>query len=413
MKVSLTLNGRPVAADVTPRTNLADFLREQMLLTGTHVGCEHGICGACTVQIDGEIARSCITYAVSCDGADVRTIEGFDDDALMARLRTAFTEEHALQCGYCTPGMLVAARDLVRRKSGLSRADIRIEMSGNLCRCTGYMGIVSAIERVMNDGDRVAPAAAPARAWLGPAPGPQASVAIPNDGADRASAGRITAQISPPPQRSARPRAAPRRVHVTVGDVHERDGIVHLSQSFVLSHPRAEVWRLLSDPQAAAACMPGASLEGPPVDGKIKGRMEVKLGPVAASFAGEGTVTQHPAEYRQHIQGQGGDKKSGSRVTGSVDYRLSEAGGAQETPATRVDVIISYGLTGMLAQIGRSGIARDLARHMGEIFAQNIDAALTDPGSVPAGHGGVSAVSLALALFAERMRALVRRVLGR
>ena len=105
-------------AEVTPRTHLADFLREHLLLTGTHIGCEHGICGACTVEIDGEIARSCITYAVACDGADVRTIEGFDDDALMARLRQAFTEEHALQCGYCTPGMLVAARDLVRRKHG-------------------------------------------------------------------------------------------------------------------------------------------------------------------------------------------------------------------------------------------------------------------------------------------------------
>ena len=148
-RIALTVNGKPVEADVAPRTHLADFLREQLLLTGTHIGCEHGICGACTVEIDGEIARSCITYAVACDGARVRTIEGFDDDAPMARLRQAFTEAHALQCGYCTPGMLIAARDLVRRKAGLSRAEIRTEMSGNLCRCTGYMGIVDAIERVM------------------------------------------------------------------------------------------------------------------------------------------------------------------------------------------------------------------------------------------------------------------------
>ena len=116
-RIALTVNGKPVEAEVAPRTHLADFLREQLLLTGTHIGCEHGICGACTVEIDGEIARSCITYAVACDGARVRTIEGFDDDALMARLRQAFTEAHALQCGYCTPGMLIAARDLVRRKA--------------------------------------------------------------------------------------------------------------------------------------------------------------------------------------------------------------------------------------------------------------------------------------------------------
>src|SRR5262249_18987324 len=149
MRIVLTVNGEPVQAEVAPRTHLADFLREHLLLTGTHIGCEHGICGACTVEIDGEIARSCITYAVACDGARIRTIEGFEEDALMARLRQAFTEAHALQCGYCTPGMLIAARDLVRRKRGLTRAEIRTEMSGNLCRCTGYMGIVDAIERVM------------------------------------------------------------------------------------------------------------------------------------------------------------------------------------------------------------------------------------------------------------------------
>src|SRR5215467_8496347 len=148
-RIALTVNDLPVAAEVTPRTQLAEFLREHLLLTGTHIGCEHGICGACTVEIDGEIARSCITYAVTCEGAHVRTIEGFDDDALMADLRRAFAEAHALQCGYCTPGMLIAARDLVRRKSRLNRSEIRTEMSGNLCRCTGYLGIVDAIERVM------------------------------------------------------------------------------------------------------------------------------------------------------------------------------------------------------------------------------------------------------------------------
>ena len=411
MKISLTLNGKPVEADVTPRTNLADFLRDEMLLTGTHVGCEHGICGACTVQIDGEIARSCITYAVSCDGADVRTIEGFDDDALMSRLRTAFTEEHALQCGYCTPGMLVAARDLVRRRPGLSRAEIRTEMSGNLCRCTGYMGIVSAIERVMHDGPAPPRVQAHSRTWLGPAPGPQPSTAT--TATPRADVQSRPAAKRPAPAQSRAPRMPTRRVSVTVGDVEERDGIVHLSQSFVLEHPRAQVWRLLSDPQTAAACMPGASLDGPPVDGRVKGRMEVKLGPVAASFTGEGTVTQFPEEFRQVIRGQGGDRKSGSRVTGSVDYRLSETATPDGKPETRVDVVISYGLTGMLAQIGRSGIARDLARHMCEIFAQNIDAALTDPASVPAGQVSVGGFSLAFALLADRLRSLLRRLFSR
>lgn len=147
--VVLEVNGESVAATVAPRTHLADFVREHLGATGTHIGCEHGVCGACTVEIDGQIARSCITFAAACEGAKVRTIEDFDDDPLMARLRAAFTAEHALQCGYCTPGMLIAARDLVRRRGTLPAGEIREAMSGNLCRCTGYVGIVRAIERVM------------------------------------------------------------------------------------------------------------------------------------------------------------------------------------------------------------------------------------------------------------------------
>jgi len=148
---TITLNGRKVQAEVPSRTSLADFIREHAGLTGTHLGCEHGICGACTIEMDGEIARSCITLAVACDGASVRTIEGFDDDPLMARLRKAFTEEHALQCGYCTPGMLIAARDLIHRGAARTLSDIRVAMSGNLCRCTGYAGIIAAVKRVLDE----------------------------------------------------------------------------------------------------------------------------------------------------------------------------------------------------------------------------------------------------------------------
>jgi carbon-monoxide dehydrogenase small subunit len=145
----MTVNGKPVKAEVEPRTHLADFLREHLNLTGTNLGCEHGVCGACTIEIDGAPARSCITYAAACDGANVRTIEGFDDDPVMAELREAFTAEHALQCGYCTPGMLVTARDIVIRLPDADETRIRKELSGNLCRCTGYVGIVRAIERVL------------------------------------------------------------------------------------------------------------------------------------------------------------------------------------------------------------------------------------------------------------------------
>jgi carbon-monoxide dehydrogenase small subunit len=149
MRISLTVNGKRVEREVEPRTHLADFLRESLRLTGTNLGCEHGVCGACTLQIDGAPARSCLTLAVACDGADVRTIEGFDADPVMTELRAAFTAEHALQCGYCTPGMLATARDIVTRLPDADEARVRLELSGNLCRCTGYLGIVRAILSVL------------------------------------------------------------------------------------------------------------------------------------------------------------------------------------------------------------------------------------------------------------------------
>jgi carbon-monoxide dehydrogenase small subunit len=147
--IHLTVNGREVTARVEPRLSLADYLREHERLTGTHLGCEHGVCGACTVLIDGEPQRSCIAFAVTCDGAAVQTIEGFDDDPVMAELRQAFHEEHGLQCGYCTPGMLITARDIVLRVPDADERRVRLELSGNLCRCTGYLGIVRAIEKVL------------------------------------------------------------------------------------------------------------------------------------------------------------------------------------------------------------------------------------------------------------------------
>ncbi|MBK3735360.1 carbon-monoxide dehydrogenase small subunit [Azospirillum brasilense] len=148
--ISLTVNGTRVEASVPPRQHLGDFLRERELLTGTHLGCEHGVCGACTILIDGEPARSCITFAVACDGRSVTTVEGLDDDPVAAELREAFSTEHGLQCGFCTPGMLVAARDVVLRRPDADNPAIRTAMSGNLCRCTGYVGIVNAIRRVID-----------------------------------------------------------------------------------------------------------------------------------------------------------------------------------------------------------------------------------------------------------------------
>ena len=146
MAISLTVNGERVEAHVLPRLNLADFLREHLKLTGTHLGCEHGVCGACTVRVGGEIVRSCLMLAVQASGAAVETIEGLSDSGEIADLQAAFRDRNALQCGFCTPGMLMAAQDLLRENRTPARAEIREHLAGNYCRCTGYQAIVDAVE---------------------------------------------------------------------------------------------------------------------------------------------------------------------------------------------------------------------------------------------------------------------------
>ena len=158
--ISAVINGKPVQSSVEPRTSLADLLREELRLTATHLGCEQGVCGACTVLIDGQPARACITLAVGIDGSDIRTLEGLDQDPLMLVLKAAFHDKHGLQCGFCTPGMLISAWDLLRRKPHLGEAEIRIAISGNLCRCTGYQGIVRSIKAA---GEKWAARQAPAQ----------------------------------------------------------------------------------------------------------------------------------------------------------------------------------------------------------------------------------------------------------
>jgi carbon-monoxide dehydrogenase small subunit len=148
--ISLTVNGTAVRRRVEPRVHLVDFLREEMGLTGSHVGCEHGVCGACTVRVDGKIVRGCLMLAVQADGCRVDTVEGLSDSKELSRLQKAFHEKNALQCGFCTPGMLMAALDLTKNKSKVTRDEIRAHISGNYCRCTGYQAIVDAIEEVIN-----------------------------------------------------------------------------------------------------------------------------------------------------------------------------------------------------------------------------------------------------------------------
>jgi len=149
MHTAIIVNGVTENHEVEPRTHLIDYLRDQLGLTGAHAGCEHGVCGACTVRVDGEIVRGCLTLAVQTDGKRVDTIEGLTDSGELADLQGAFHRHNALQCGFCTPGMLLAAQDLLREKPDASRDEIRAYISGNYCRCTGYQAIVDAVEEVL------------------------------------------------------------------------------------------------------------------------------------------------------------------------------------------------------------------------------------------------------------------------
>jgi len=146
MAISFQVNGERIDAQVPPRLNLADFLREHLHLTGTHIGCEHGVCGACTVRVNGEIVRACLMLAVQADAASVETIEGLSDSGEISDLQTAFSDRNALQCGYCTPGMLMTAQDLLKQEAEPTRDQIREHLSGNYCRCTGYQAIIDAVE---------------------------------------------------------------------------------------------------------------------------------------------------------------------------------------------------------------------------------------------------------------------------
>ena len=349
--ITLTVNGQTIQALVEPRMHLGDFLREHCRLTGTHLGCEHGVCGACTVLIAGAPARSCITYAVACDGLAIRTIEGFHDDASMADLREAFSREHALQCGFCTPGMLIAARDIVERLPDADERRVRVELSGNLCRCTGYRGIVNAVRSVIEARRQQRPAAMP-KAVAAAAP---LAVFVPNE-------------VAASPAAAAPAMAADEsRQDLT------RQGWTRFEESFVVLQPPSTVWRAFADIPAVAECLPGAALTEYDAH-TVKGRMSVKLGPISASFAGSAGIERDDAALRGVIRGAGSDRGTGSRTKGEVAYRLVPDGDGRHT---RVNLLVEYSLQGALAQFSRSGIAQDLGRRLVADFATNLNARLT------------------------------------
>ncbi|MGC2786387.1 MAG: 2Fe-2S iron-sulfur cluster-binding protein [Roseiarcus sp.] len=398
-KVNLTVNGNALSAEVEPRTHLADLLRESHNLTGTHIGCEHGVCGACTLLVDGVPIRSCITFAVACESAKVTTIEGLDEDEIARELRAAFTAYHALQCGYCTPGMIVSARDIVLRMEAPSEHDIRVAMSGNLCRCTGYVGIVRAVQSVISERRARGVAAVPGggRKLLGP------------PGSGRAGEMRAA---TPSAAATAATRVAPRAAAAVRIDSDWKPQ-VEFRRSFFIAHPVEEVWAFLGRVEDVAACLPGASLDGGEKDGIVNGKMRVKVGPISAEFSGVAQITRDEAAHRGAIVGSGRDTRSNSATRGIVAYSVKpDEGGA----GSRVDVDVGYTLTGMLAQFGRSGLVQDIAGRLTAAFAKNLEARLSagdDAGRSPLSAQEFNAGSLITTVLLGRVKDFIRRIFGR
>jgi carbon-monoxide dehydrogenase small subunit len=356
--VRLEVNGRPVAADIEPRQHLADFVREEMLLTGTHLGCEHGVCGACTVLIDGAPARSCIAFPVALDGASITTIEGLADDPLMARLREAFTTEHGLQCGFCTPGMLIMARDIVLRRPGADSETIRHELAGNLCRCTGYVGIVRAVQQVA--AERIGQAAVITRGTTVPPPSYASPLALPV----------APSPVAKVPEPAAAPLATPQEAIVSAEPLLNP---VKLAEHFRVPAEPAAVWAFFQQPDKVIACLPGARLVAPSDGRSLEAEMAVKIGPMQAAFRGTALLAADADSRAGTIRGQGVDARSASRVRAQLVYRLITA---EEGRATDIHVDVAYELKGPLAQMSRGIIARDLAGRLTRSFADNLAAAL-------------------------------------
>jgi carbon-monoxide dehydrogenase small subunit len=363
-----------VQALVEPRTHLADFLREHLHLTGTHLGCEQGVCGACTIVLDGKPQRSCIAYALDCDGGEVTTIEGFDDDVLMDALRTAFSAHHGLQCGFCTPGMLVTARDVVARLGDVPEARIREELSGNLCRCTGYVGIVAAIRTVCAGRLPIA-AIAPMHATAVSVPVMQQAV-LPSSASGQT------------PQAAAASPAA-----IATGD-----GRPTLTERITLSASPDAVWAALADLRAVASCVPGAEITA--IDGEaVTGRLRVALGPIRAGFAGQGSVTRDEATRSGLLSGRGRDTGSGSSVEGEARYAVRPVG-----TGTELEVTLSWRLTGSLAQFARTELVQALARQLLEKFTANLEALI---------QGRAPAEARPLGMFALLWAMIRARLFGR
>ena len=413
--VRLTVNGEPCSAEVSGRTQLAELLRDHLYLTGTHLGCEHGVCGACTVLVDGKPIRSCITYAQACENANVVTVEGLGDDPVGRALGEAFARHHALQCGFCTPGMLITAWDVVTRLAPTDEAAIRHELSGNLCRCTGYMGIVAAVRDVARQhrgaatsggGIAATTEAAPAGDGVVAAESVTARVRETVSATDAATPGHESTgpraahvgdesvppaaadddrrEFAAPPAIAFEPfkvdpihlagveAAAADAPGVAFRPMTQVDGWTLVEREFVIAHPVDALWALFEDLPRVAECLPGVFIESSDPD-RFAGRAEIRFGPIGASFHGEGTRETDAGRRTGIIAGRGSDRRGHASLDAELRYAMSGEDGSGSGPGTRVGLAIRFRIQGGLAQFNRADLIESFADVMLAEFARNCE----------------------------------------
>jgi carbon-monoxide dehydrogenase small subunit len=423
----LTVNGVPVVVRLPARVTLADALRDHIGLTGTHLGCEHGICGMCTVLVDGEAARACLLFACQLQGADVVTVEGLGRPGDLHPLQEAFGGEHALQCGFCTPGFLMSAYDLLSRQPGVTQEELPEELSGVLCRCTGYRNILAAVGQVADayrEGGLPGPRNCGAAALARRSPR-SAAVAAPAGGAVMAgvAASGAGGQEAPAADASAAgagggaggPDGGTPGADVAEVRVPQGPPTFVAEVTSTLAASPDEVWRVLGDVRMIARCLPGAELTGDLGGDRYRGRARVGVGPVRLSFSGLAEVIERDADARtMRVLAQGSDAGGGqTQADIRVTAEPAEAGPGGAGPggdSCRLTAEARVYLSGRIAQFGRA-LAGDVSRRLFEQFAAAVELTVAAGGAPPERPVPPGALRILASALARRLRSLLR--LGR
>jgi len=387
-EVPLTVNGTEVTLDVEPRMTLADALRQRLGLTGTHLGCEHGVCGACTVLMDDRAVRSCLTLAVQARSAEITTVEALGTPDRLHPLQEAFRRHHGLQCGFCTPGFLMSAYELVRDGAELDDERIHEELSGVLCRCTGYRGIVDAVREV-------------AHAHPDGVPEPQ------NMGAPltlvHGPAGGAGPPAAEPPGSDGEPARDPSRFDLSP-PAGEPNAVVEVATA--IAHSRDEAWELLADLPRAVRCLPGVELTDQLGEDTWAGIARLHIGPLKFQFSGAARVLERDDEARSLRAVAAGEDVSGGGVRADLEFgaREGDGGGSEIVAHARLH------LSGRAAQFGRS-VVGDVSRQLFEDFGRCIERTLA--GEEPAEPQGIRGGGLAARALRARVALLWHKVVER